>query len=162
MTARSVKLAPKVKLEMYRAGNYLMPPPPVCTRNWGEDNWIHFIDTYGRWDAKAQQRYLFRCISHLIDSGYRMQVYADGEPIEWEEHSHEAEILNAPAAIFNLTQMVDEGHLIMWEDGAEIGWIFFTNCNEEHESICDWTCGFRSTFDPILDKWMENQPEYYL
>ena len=29
--------------EAYRAGLWVMGPPPVCTARWGEDDWIRFV-----------------------------------------------------------------------------------------------------------------------
>ncbi len=37
------------KIEMYEAGAYSFPPPPVCTAGWDREAWIRFIDQNGRW-----------------------------------------------------------------------------------------------------------------
>lgn len=37
------------KIELYRAGLYSLPVPPVHTTYWTEKDWINFIDKYGRW-----------------------------------------------------------------------------------------------------------------
>jgi hypothetical protein len=37
------------KVELYRAGKYLFPPPPVCHVGWTERNWIDYIDAHGKW-----------------------------------------------------------------------------------------------------------------
>lgn len=37
------------KINLYKEGKYLVPPPPVATGGWSIKNWIDFIDTYGKW-----------------------------------------------------------------------------------------------------------------
>lgn len=37
------------KLQHYRAGRYAFPVPPVCTAQWTEADWIHYIDLCGVW-----------------------------------------------------------------------------------------------------------------
>lgn len=37
------------KIELYRAGAYTCPVPGPCPVGWTEQNWIAFIDKYGRW-----------------------------------------------------------------------------------------------------------------
>lgn len=41
------------KLKLYRAGQYAMPAPPAFTGNWGECEWVRFIDWHGQWLPKA-------------------------------------------------------------------------------------------------------------
>lgn len=37
------------KRKLYRAGRYSFPVPPVHHSLWTEDNWIDYIDRYGKW-----------------------------------------------------------------------------------------------------------------
>ena len=37
--------------ELYRAGKWKAPAPPVCTFNWGESEWIAWIDSMGEWES---------------------------------------------------------------------------------------------------------------
>lgn len=37
------------KVKLYRARRYLMPVPPVGTKNWTTRDYIRFIDQHGRW-----------------------------------------------------------------------------------------------------------------
>lgn len=41
------------KLLLYRAGMYLIPPPPVPHEGWGESAWISYIDAHGAWRVNA-------------------------------------------------------------------------------------------------------------
>jgi hypothetical protein len=36
--------------ELFRAGKYRMPVPPVQTAYWREDDWIVWIDCHGQWE----------------------------------------------------------------------------------------------------------------
>ena len=105
--------------------------------------------------------YLFRAIEMLTEAEYCIAVFCEGDPIE-ENASGGADIINDPEKIFELTQAVDDCHLVMFNspEHQECGWVYITNCNEQHESIADYTCGDRSTFSPLLDTWMtENDPD---
>lgn len=42
-------LTDEQKTELYRAGKYMFPPPPVCTVLWDEAAWIRFVDRNGKW-----------------------------------------------------------------------------------------------------------------
>jgi hypothetical protein len=99
--------------------------------------------------------YLYRAIKYLTDVGYSIAVYADGEPVEYND-KNEADHLYEAKAIWELTQAVDEAHLVVFQMGhlESDGWVFVTNCNEENESICDFTCGEDCSFSSILDAWM--------
>lgn len=44
----------RTKVELYRAGAYSFPVPPVCPVGWSEQNWIDFIDSRGRWHEPVQ------------------------------------------------------------------------------------------------------------
>jgi hypothetical protein len=45
------------KVYLFKSRRYLMPVPPVGTKNWTIRDYIRFIDQHGRWcpgsDAKA-------------------------------------------------------------------------------------------------------------
>ncbi len=47
-------------VELYRAGKYRFPPPPVYHGNWDESAWIRFVNRNGQWiestDVPAKQR----------------------------------------------------------------------------------------------------------
>jgi len=45
------------KQKLYRAGQYVMAPPPVPTRCWSEKSWIHHIDATGGWLTEAAKRH---------------------------------------------------------------------------------------------------------
>ena len=34
--------------------NFQCPPPPVCTVNWKNEDWIKYIDQYGKWIINGQ------------------------------------------------------------------------------------------------------------
>jgi hypothetical protein len=40
---------PPELLAAYRAGDYSMPVPPVCTALWNENDWIRWIHDHGEW-----------------------------------------------------------------------------------------------------------------
>jgi hypothetical protein len=37
------------KQKKYRAGKYAFPPPPVSHARWREEDWIRYIDAWGKW-----------------------------------------------------------------------------------------------------------------
>lgn len=37
------------KLRLFHSGRYLFKPPPVCHALWTPDDWVHYIDSDGRW-----------------------------------------------------------------------------------------------------------------
>lgn len=37
------------KVELYRAGKYRFPPPPVSHVYWDEAAWIRYVDRFGTW-----------------------------------------------------------------------------------------------------------------
>ena len=37
------------KQEKFKAGKYVVPAPPVSTQYWNVNDWINYIDIYGRW-----------------------------------------------------------------------------------------------------------------
>lgn len=37
------------KVKLYNQKRYLMPMPPMGTKNWFERDYIRFIDQYGKW-----------------------------------------------------------------------------------------------------------------
>ena len=37
------------KMEAYRLGAYSFPVPPVGPHAWSAEDWIRYIDKYGRW-----------------------------------------------------------------------------------------------------------------
>lgn len=39
----------KSKIDKYKAGEYLIPVPPVTPAAWNESDWIRFIDAKGKW-----------------------------------------------------------------------------------------------------------------
>ncbi len=100
--------------------------------------------------------YLYRAIEALTDSGLYMSVISEGEPVEFNEYGVE-DILKDPKKIFELTQEVDEAHLILYNstDASCEGWVYVTNLNDEDESILDWTYAHedsKSQHDRILNE----------
>lgn len=41
------------KCELYRAGLYQFPAPPVCHTRWTEADWIRYIDNCGKWTPRT-------------------------------------------------------------------------------------------------------------
>ena len=52
-TPKPGQYTPEQMLEMYNAGHYIFPAPPVCTAYWDDSDWIAFIDRSGRWTPPA-------------------------------------------------------------------------------------------------------------
>ena len=48
-TTTTPTLTDEQKTELYRAGKYTFPIPPVCHAKWDEAAWIRYVDAHGRW-----------------------------------------------------------------------------------------------------------------
>ena len=53
---RELMMTYEEKVKLYNAKRYLMPLPPLGTRNWTVRDYIRYIDQHGRWcpDDRAQ------------------------------------------------------------------------------------------------------------
>jgi hypothetical protein len=45
------------KVKLYNANRYLMPLPPLGTRNWTVRDYIRYIDQHGRWCPDDRNQY---------------------------------------------------------------------------------------------------------
>ena len=65
------------KVKLYNANRYLMPLPPLGTRNWTVRDYIRYIDQHGRWcpDNRDQcELYGWGTLNSLQSSFNRIQV----------------------------------------------------------------------------------------
>ena len=53
---RKQKLTHEDKVSLFNIRRYLMPLPPLGTKNWTVDDFIRYIDQYGRWCPDGQDK----------------------------------------------------------------------------------------------------------
>jgi hypothetical protein len=88
----------------------------------------------------------------LLDAG--MEVYLDCEGELLNEHED-----NTVESLMEHIYSVDDVEIIVKKDGLRVGWVQWTNWNDEHESICDYTCGLASA--QLVDIIESDLPQRY-
>ncbi len=102
-----------------------------------------------------KQHYLHTLMKHLVCGDYAMRIFADGEPLRWGENDGWMPSQDT-TDLFQQTQEVDDGLIYVYEADRpdSIGWIRFTNWNDEDESLVDYTIGHKG-LEEVIEAFMK-------
>lgn len=89
--------------------------------------------------------YTYVFLRLLLSKGYELSMECEGEPLTLYPTS-DLEVLHTEAF------SVDEYVMYIYDKDSSkcLNWILMTNCNDEDETICDYTCG-----DEVVDAIVE-------
>ena len=88
----------------------------------------------------------------LLDAGMEVYLDCEGEAL----NDYEADTVES---LVDHIKSVDDLEITLKRHGNNCGWVQWTNWNDEHESICDYTCGPAS--EQLVDIIESRLPQRY-
>lgn len=92
-----------------------------------------------------EQRIVRKTVKALLDEGYQLQVWWDGE-----SQGPRGGPTGMSSIILAELCDVDEERLYAFKDGAKVGWVQFTYGNDGWDVISDHTLSLRQALEPAL------------